>query len=54
MDKSERLFIFIAMLGLSIIAVGLIGKHYYELLALFAFFCGFIAGMAIFIQQYKG
>jgi hypothetical protein len=54
MDKAERLFIFITMLGLSIIAIGLIGKNYYGLLALFAFACGFLAGMAIFIQQYKG
>jgi zinc transporter ZupT len=53
-DKAERLFILTVMLGLSNIAIGLIGENYYGLLALFAFACGFIAGMAIFIQQHKG
>ena len=53
MDKAERLFIFIAMVILTIIAIG-IGENYYGLIALFAFACGFTAGMAIFIQQNKG
>tara|TARA_R110000851_G_scaffold329980_1_gene502355 strand:+ start:508 stop:681 length:174 start_codon:yes stop_codon:yes gene_type:complete len=57
MNKLLSLVIVIATVGYTIMAIGLFDEKYYAIitiLALFAFSCGFLAGMAIFIQQYKG
>ncbi len=53
MNKIERLFLVVALVLISIVAISWIGREYFALLAMFDLLVGVIIGMIIFLPGRK-
>ena len=51
MNKFERVFLVVTLLGISIAAISWIGHEYFALLAMFEVLVGVIIGMVIFLPN---